>query len=420
MDHCPSCSHGDVDFSSTAFKAIVSSVWGGRGLRLRTPAGLMHRCSALPTAPTPAVPPLLAPQTGFDWVSSSSLHWQDQQCAGLAAAAAGAAGALLLSLCPLASHTPSCSCSPFLAAWQDRKEIEWEWADCDGGDSQQERKKRERERQEREEAERKARQERERKERQQKKEQQEAEAEREQRRKEEAEAAARAQAERKEAERRQRAEQAQQEQAQAAPAAPSPASAPDAITAAAAASAEAAAAAPARRVTDWVLACEPGRRRCTNLHLAALGFQCMTWDDGAWWVGGLAAGRERGAIAECWRPRCSPAGAAAASTPCAAAALISPRPSAHCSCQTGTGQRCRAIDSVPDDGQPPEGWLGREMVELPQLPEPQPGAQPARQPQPELVESPPQEAATGGAAATPAAPSPTPAVARRLASWRRR
>lgn len=68
-----------------------------------------------------------------------------------------------------------------------------------------------------------------------------------------------------------------------------------------------------RSLTDWVLACEPGRRRCPNLHLAALGYQCSTWDDS----------------------RC---------------------------CLTGIGKRCRPVNSLQDDGVP-EGWLGREMVQ---------------------------------------------------------
>ena len=33
--------------------------------------------------------------------------------------------------------------------------------------------------------------------------------------------------------------------------------------------------------TDWVLPCEAGRQRCTNLALASQGYQCMTRDNSA-------------------------------------------------------------------------------------------------------------------------------------------
>ena len=33
--------------------------------------------------------------------------------------------------------------------------------------------------------------------------------------------------------------------------------------------------------TDWVLPCQAGRQRCTNLALASQGFQCMTLDNRA-------------------------------------------------------------------------------------------------------------------------------------------
>ena len=45
--------------------------------------------------------------------------------------------------------------------------------------------------------------------------------------------------------------------------------------------------------TDWVLPCQAGRQRCTNLALASQGFQCMTLDNRACCLNGNGK--------NCWR-----------------------------------------------------------------------------------------------------------------------
>lgn len=50
---------------------------------------------------------------------------------------------------------------------------------------------------------------------------------------------------------------------------------------------------PVGTYTDWVLPCQAGRQRCTNLALASQGFQCMTLDNRACCLNGNGK--------NCWR-----------------------------------------------------------------------------------------------------------------------
>ena len=65
-------------------------------------------------------------------------------------------------------------------------------------------------------------------------------------------------------------------------------------------------------LTDWVVPCEAGRQRCTNLVLASQGYQCMTRDNSA-------------------------------------------------CCLNGTGVNCKRVSWVEDTGAP-DNWTGRDLT----------------------------------------------------------